>query len=328
MEKFVKRHPNKIAYRKELAYLHEKAKNYPKAIENYKLVEAHEPKEKRYKTDLAIAYAYKKTGKAQEAKHYFKQAIDHAPNLNEKQLSYIRNEIVNNNRAFHFYLAQSFRLDNYKNGSNASSIINGATYAGFGDLQLSYQPSSFSKKVELFGELSHGHKKGEVVSSIQPSIGVRVHSLKKHNITLSAQQLIKRSDNTRNETLLRAAIGISSSPQTALNQNLYLESAYFIRNRATILYGNYEVGKNYKINHNLKIKPYLTAGGSYNNDNAHKNAITNLDVGVGVALKIKPHDSKYEPAPYSNKLKLEARKKYAGNTKDDKTIRLQWELFY
>jgi len=53
-----------------------------------------------------------------------------------------------------------------------------------------------------------------------------------------------------------------------------------------------------------------------------------LDIGAGIAMDILPNETKYEVASYHNRLKLEARGKYAGNAKDKNTLHLQWEFFY
>jgi hypothetical protein len=53
-----------------------------------------------------------------------------------------------------------------------------------------------------------------------------------------------------------------------------------------------------------------------------------MDIGVGVAIDMLSSESDYEIGKYRNKLKLEARQKYAGNSKDKQALRLQWEFFY
>lgn len=53
-----------------------------------------------------------------------------------------------------------------------------------------------------------------------------------------------------------------------------------------------------------------------------------MDIGAGVAVDILSGESRYEIEKYRNRLKLEARQKYAGNNKDKQALRLQWEFFY
>jgi len=161
-------------------------------------------------------------------------------------------------------------------------------------------------------------------------VGVRYKPLKDKELYLSAQQMIKAGDNTRNETLLRASLGISGKPveDKSIYNNLYLDANYFVKNRSKVLYGNYELGKEYRLSDHTTISPYITTGASLTTDNAKKRALTNFDIGVGVALRHQSGETRYKDALYTNQLKLEARQKYAGNSKDSNAMRLQWEFFY
>ena len=323
MQEFVNDYPNTLQYQKELAYMYDKAKNYNKAIINFKKIKDKEPKNVENYT--ALAYVYKKSGQKKQAIDVFKEAIDRSKNMNQEQRQNIKREITNGSKIFHFYLVQSARLNAYTQGGNLSPV-NSASYNGFGSMQLSYQPSFLPKTTTLYANIIHSHK--NVKKSLQPSVGIRYKPLKDKEVYLSAEQLIKGGEASRSDTLLRASIGISSQPQSRTHENLYLESAYFTKSDATVLYGNYEFGKVYKTDKNINIIPYITTGATYNNDNALKKSVTKMDVGVGVAIDMSSSESDYEIGKYRNKLKLEARQKYAGNSKDKQALRLQWEFFY
>jgi tetratricopeptide (TPR) repeat protein len=303
--------------------MYDKAKNYNKAIINFKKIKDKEPKNVENYT--ALAYVYKKSGQKKQAIDVFKEAIDRSKNMNQEQRQNIKREITNGSKIFHFYLVQSARLNAYTQGGNLSPV-NSASYNGFGSMQLSYQPSFLPKTTTLYANIIHSHK--NVKKSLQPSVGIRYKPLKDKEVYLSAEQLIKGGEASRSDTLLRASIGISSQPQSRTHENLYLESAYFTKSDATVLYGNYEFGKVYKTDKNINIIPYITTGATYNNDNALKKSVTKMDVGVGVAIDMSSSESDYEIGKYRNKLKLEARQKYAGNSKDKQALRLQWEFFY
>ena len=323
IEKLSQNHPNNIQYKKELAYMYDKNRNYKKAIKNFQDVIKKEPQ----KTDnhLALAYAYKKVGKKKKAVEEFKKAIDNSPNMDRKKLKNIKNEIRNSSKKFDVYIAQSFRLDKHNKNQSLNSISN-STYNGFGSIELSYRPEFLPKRTILFANILHNHQ--NIEKSLQPSVGVRYQPIKEKQLYISAQKLIKSGKSSRDDTLLRASLGISSNPNAQIYQNLYLDSGYFTKADSIIAYANYEVGKKYNINKNLKISPYITTGGTFNNDNSKKKEITNLDIGLGVSMDITPDETKYEPIAYKNRLKLEARQKYAGNSRDKNSMHLQWEFFY
>jgi len=311
-----------MEYKKELAYMYEREKEYSKAIDNFKYITKESPKSNNH---LALAYAYKRVGKDEEAVREFKNAIDSNPNMNKKELKNIKNEITNSKK-FHLYIAESARLDGDKK-YQSTKHINNTTYNGFGSIELSYRPEFLPKRTTLFANILHNHQNPK--ESIQPSIGVRYQPLKDKQFYISASKFIKGGKSSRKDALLRASLGISSKDKSSnIYQNLYVDGGYFTKSDSFIAYGNYETGKKYNINKNIKVSPYLSTGATYNNDNKQKKGITNLDIGVGVAMDILPNETKYEVTPYRNRLKLEAREKYAGNSKDKNTVRLQWEFFY
>ena len=324
MQKFSTEHPHNLQYQKELAYMYEKKKKYNQAIEKFKKIKNKEPE--KVKNHTSLAYNYKKNGQTQKAVDAFKEALDKSKNMNHLERRLIKEEISNGSKIFHFYLAQSVRLNAYKEGRNISPV-NSAVYNGFGSMQLSVQPNFLPKSTTLYANITHGHK--NIKQSIQPSVGIRYKPIKNKEVYLSAEQLIKTGKSTRNDTLLRASLGISGNNNSKkIHQELYLESVLLAKKQSAILYGNYELGKIYKINNKIKVTPYLTTGGTYSNDNYQKKAVSKLDVGVGIAVDINADETHYEINKYKNRLKLEARQKYAGNSKDKQALRLQWEFFY
>ena len=323
MQGFVDDYPNTLQYQKELAYMYDKDKNYTKSVINFKEIKDKKPKNVENYT--ALAYTYKKLGQQEQAIDVFKEAIDRSKNMHQQQRQNIKREITNASKLFHFYFVQSARLNSYKQGGNFSPV-NSASYNGFGSIQLSCQPTFLPKSTTIYANIIHGHKKAK--KSLQPSIGIRYKPLKDKEVYLSAEQLIKGGEASRSDTLLRASLGITGNPNSTTHENLYLESAYFTKAKATVLYGNYEFGKVYKRSPSVNIIPYITTGATYNNDNALKKSVTKMDIGVGIAIDILSNETDYEIGKYRNKLKLEARQKYAGNSKDKQALRLQWEFFY
>ncbi len=320
-------HPNKIRYKKELAYLYKSEKEYDKAIEKFKSITKEEPE--KFAGYVEVASLEQKRGASKKiVAEAYKKALDNAKDIPLKKRKYLKREIAMSSKAFHVYASEVARLDGDK-AKGAFAPVPNALYDGFGFVEFAFQPHFLPKEVTLFANVIHDQHNFK--KSLQPSVGVRYKPLKEKEFYLSAQQMIKAGDNTRNETLLRASLGISGKPieaDSTIYNNLYLDANYFIKNRSKVLYGNYEIGKEYRLNDHTTISPYITTGASLTTDNAKKRALSNFDIGVGVALRKESDETRYEDALYTNQIKLEARQKYAGNSKDENTMRLQWEFFY
>jgi len=323
MESFVNDYPKSTQYQKELAYMYYANKNYSNAIDNYKKVIEKEPDNRE--NYMSLAYSYKNIGEKQKSIDMFKKAIDRSRDMYRADRESIKREITSESKIFHLYLAQSLRLNSYRK-KNGFSPVNSASYNGFGSMQITYQPTFLPKSTLLYANVIHGHKK--VKETAQTSVGIKYKPLKDKEVYLSAEKLIKVGKGTRDDVLLRASLGISGKPKSNVHSSFYAESAFLAKNKNTILYANYEYGKKYKISKNMMVTPYITTGATYNNDNKFKKSVTKLDVGAGVAVDINSGETKYEIGKYKNKLKLEARQKYGGNSNDKQTLRLQWEFFY
>ena len=326
LKKLSQSHPNKIRYKKELAYLYKSEKEYNRALEKFKTIRKKEPE--KFANYVEIASLAEKDGASKAVViETYKMALDKAKDIPKKKRKYLKREIAMNSKPFHFYASELGRLDGDK-GKGAFAPTPNALYDGFGFMELSFTPHFLPKKVTLFANVIHNQQ--HVKKSLQPSVGVRYKPLKDKELYLGVQQMIKVGEETRNETLLRASLAISDKPFEDENMynNLYLDANYFVKNSSEVLYGNYEVGKEYHLNDHTSISPYLATGGSLTTDNTQKRALTNLDVGIGVAFRIQSAETQYEDALYTNQIKLEARQQYAGNSKDENTIRLQWEFLY
>ena len=321
-----KNYPNKIGYKKELAYLYKSEKDYAKAVEKFKTITKSEPE--KFAGYVELASLEEKRGASKKViSEAYKMALDNAKDIPEKKRKYLKREIAMNSKPFHLYASEMGRLGGDK-GKGAFAPVPNALYDGFGFLELSFQPHFLSKKVTFFANVIHDQHNFK--KSLQPSVGVRYKPLKDKELYLSAQQMIKGGSGTRNETLLRASLGISGRPaeDEDIYTNLYLDTNYFVKNNSKVLYGNYELGKEYHLSDHTTIAPYVSTGASLTTDNTQNRALTNLDVGVGVAFRNQSGETRYKDALYTNQIKLEARQKYAGNSRDKNTMRLQWEFFY
>jgi len=291
-----------------------------------------EPKNTNNLTELA--YIYKRLGENKNSEDAFKRAIDNSKAIDEEKIYMLKSEVKSLNKRLDVYFAQTFRLDDYSNEQdNYISPISLATYDGSGGLTLSYRPEYFNDYLSIFAEILHSHS-GNFSDSAQASIGVKFKPLKEYGWVLSAQKMFDTGEFTRDELFLRTSASFLDgyeykfSPKKYYYQSLYLDAGYYTQKKSTILFGNYEFGKVYKVYKQLSILPYVATGGTYSNDNRDKESVTKLDAAIGISMLNWFSETKYEPYMFTTRLKLEGRTKYAGNSKDSNTIRLQFEFIY
>jgi Flp pilus assembly protein TadD len=321
-----------LQYKKELGYLYVGTEEYDKAAEQFEYVSKVEPRNRDNLTELA--YIYKRLGKNKNAEVAFKSAIDNSNDIDEEKIYMLKSEVKSLNKRFDIYFAQTFRLDDYNNEQESYvSPISLATYDGSGGLTLSYRPEYFNDYLAIFAEVLHSHS-GNFSDSAQTSIGVKFKPLKEYGWVVSAQKMFDTGELTRDELFLRTSASFLGgyeykfSPKKYYYQNLYLDAGYYTQKKSTILFGNYEFGKVYKMYKQVSMLPYIAAGGTYSNDNKDKEGVTKLDAAIGISMLNWFNETKYEPYMFTTRLKLEGRVKYAGNSKDVNTIRLQFEFIY
>lgn len=332
MQEFSDRYPNDLNYKKELAYMYYDNKNYNKAVELFEYIAQQEPK--RMSSHIELGYGYDKISDKKKTIESFKNYIDITEDKDNQEIvdevfkKNIKNMIRAEEKKFDFYFSEKLRLNSYEE-ENYISPIYSPSYAGFGDMQLSFTPKITDEHLVLFVEASHAHDYS-LHDTLQPSIGLKYKPFKDKIFYLSAQKMFNTSGEfTKEDVLLRASTGFFEEDNNESSfSNFYVDVSHFTEFGATLLYGNYEYGKKYQVTENIDIRPYLTLGGTLSNYNDAKKDVTKLDIGLGVATNIPMYETKYESYQFNNRIKLEARKKYLGNTKDDHTLQLQWELFY
>ena len=275
------------------------------------------PENLEYKKELA--YMYYKMKRKERAIKIFKEILDESIDMPIYERENIKHLITDNSKKIHIYSVQSARLNSTRDEEESISPINSSNYNGYGDIQISVDYSNYT----IYGEISHKHK--NIEETIQPTIGVKYKPIRDKEIYISAQKLIKAGELSRDDTQLKTSIGISSN-NSDIEQDLYMEGSYFIESKSTNIYANYELGREYEISRDSRIEPYITTGATYNNYDNKSNS--KLDIGVGVALDIKSGESRYKIDNYRNRLKLEVREKYGGDSRDRESLRLQWEFFY
>ena len=151
---------------------------------------------------------------------------------------------------------------------------------------------------------------------------------------MSFEKLFKNKEDSRDDEMIRLSGSFLDSylyskfKNSGLYHSLYTDAAYFFKNDAVSLYGNYEYGHIFPLKDKISFMPYLTTGGLFNNDNNENDSTTRLDVGFGLSFLSWHNETKYKADWVVNRLKLEFRKKYAGNTADDKTVKLQLEVLF
>jgi tetratricopeptide (TPR) repeat protein len=278
---------------------------------------------KEYKKALTYAYI--------DVKEYEK-AIDIAKvsGFDDEWIYNVKSENKYQNKNIDIYFAETIRLDNYTSSENNSPIYN-ASYVGGGVLRVGYRPDLLENYISVFAEAIHTNK-GNFNNTLQPSLGVKYQPSLEYDISISIQRMFDTSKDTIEATFLRASAGFFDGYEYSIDKSqyfyhsLYLDAGRYLEDKSSIFYANYDLGRVYKIDKTYSFLPYLTTGATMND--ASNISITKFDIGVGVSVLHWSLDSKYKSYQITSRLKLEARSAYAGNSKDDNTIRLQFEIMY
>jgi len=136
LTKLSDKYPNKIRYKKELAYLYKSEKEYDKAVEEFKTITKKEPE--KFAGYIELASLEKKRGASKEiVAEAYKMALDNAKDIPLKKRKYLKREIAMNSKPFHLYASEVGRLDGDK-GKGAFAPVPNALYDGFGFIEIAF----------------------------------------------------------------------------------------------------------------------------------------------------------------------------------------------
>lgn len=304
-----------------------------------------------------IAYEQLKTGNRKGALPWLYKAIDEAasyPNREENEktveetLYDLRRTVQTIEDQWNFNMTAFVRLDEYE---QTSLLVPPVAYAGYGGLysgEVSYKIEEFSGvaqdlngRIQLFGRFLQGMKDQSLETTsetLQWGLGVRYKLLADQNLHFSAERIIGTGDEIEDEWMFRLSGSFSEggdwepSKKNWLYWEAYGDLAYTSDDDFLYKTAHLNLGRQIKLSqnneHKYTIVPYITSGYTSNNANDERKHVERLDLGVGLGLFSWHHESHYRASTIHSKLRLEARNKIGGNTKDDQTVRLIYEFFF
>lgn len=338
----------------ERGYLKESIGDNEGALADFKASQALVPD--RMTLTPQIAHTELRLGHRKEALAWFYRAIDESIffpvnpddfDKEEDRRFALRRTTQTLEDRWTFNLAALSRLDNYDTA--ASGAIPPVAYAGYGGFysgEAAYRfddlPGGFQNgKFQLYGRALSGMKNQSLEAASDTAIGgigLRYRIATEHNIFLTGERIIGLGSDTKNDWMFRMSGNYSGGEDFHPMQpnwmfwESYGDLAYTTENDYLYLYANANVGWQFKVNLGASpgstLAPYLTAGYSSNNGNEEKTTVDRVDIGLGLGLFSWHFESKYRASSLHSRLRLEGRTKIAGNTEDDKTARLIWEIFF
>ena len=295
--------PDNISLQKGLGYCEIKAGNYPAATEAFQHVINY--------------YADKpgdEDGKTADEVYRIKQTVD---NINQR---------------WHFDFAEVVRLDN-SHFQPQPSLIPNSSYSGFGVLSADYRMlqglGPLNSEVSVYGRFLWTNKNRSLAVErdlSQAGLGFSIKPLGDYDLHLSMERIFKVGSDTLNDWMVRASSSFSEGtywhPATSAwgYYDLYLDAAYLLESGQHYLTSNLQWGRAYKVRDAWAVVPYFTCGAVDSNGN------TWIDAGAGLTLAIWGFEDRDHAHRLLTRITLEGRQQLAGNSPDEHTVRLKYEM--
>ncbi|OQY45034.1 MAG: hypothetical protein B6240_09430 [Desulfobacteraceae bacterium 4572_87] len=295
--------PHNISLKKGLGYCEIKAGNYPAATKAFKQVINY--------------YADKpgdEDGKTVNEVYRIKQTVD---NINQR---------------WHFDFADVVRLDN-SHFQPQPSLIPNSSYSGFGVLSADYRMlqalGPLNSDVSVYGRFLWTNKNRSLAVEkdlSQAGLGFSIKPLGDYDLHLSMERIFKVGSDTLDDWMVRAGSSFSEGtywhPATSAwaYYDLYLDAAYLLVSGQHYLTSNLQWGRAYKLRDAWAVVPYFTAGAVDSNGN------TWIDAGAGLTLAIWGFEDRDHAHRLLTRITLEGRQQLAGNSPDEHTVRLKYEM--
>jgi bacteriophage N4 adsorption protein A len=305
--------PQQDEYASALGYACASDGRLADAIKAFQGVAERNPDDVKVREELG--YLYGKLGRNEQAARLFQQALDAFPVLPpadsaererwEEDAHRMRGEIAKLTRTFSGALYAS-----YRSGKAPSSFLaNGEQISGGLNGQLgiegAYRPPGVGlvndRILEIFGRVFGNLDSGSLrynEDSTQAGVGIRYKFLRKENLWLSAEKLIKIGKDAQHDWLLRllysrgAGLEPSSLAHTQDYYLIYGEVDGYFPSDTVALYGELRKGRAFSLYTDYLLAPYLaldarwqspfSSGGNY------------LEGGAGVSLKYFFNKTRYE----------------------------------
>jgi tetratricopeptide (TPR) repeat protein len=329
--------PENGSYRSSLAYLYWETGKPKEAAAAFREAISLEPDNiALYK---GLGYAEIKTGNYKGATDTFKHVIDYYADDPAKkdpktadEIYRIKQTINNINQRWHFDFAEVVRLDN-SHFEPQPSLIPNSSYSGFGVLSGDYRMlqslGPLNTEVSVFGRLLWTNQNRSLAiekALTQAGLGVSVKPLGNYDIHFSMERIFGVGSDTQNDVMVRASASFNEGTYWHPGEkawgyyDLYLDAAYLLDSGQHYLTSNFQWGRAFKVRDAWALVPYFTSGAVDSNGN------TWIDAGAGITLAIWGFEDHYHAHRLLTRITLEGRQQLAGNSPDEHTVRLKYEM--
>jgi tetratricopeptide (TPR) repeat protein len=288
-----------------------------------------------------LGYAEVKVKNYSAATDAFKHVIDYYtdqptpldPETIEKVYGFKRT-INDINQRLKVDFAEVIRLDNSPFGPEPNIVAN-SSYSGFGVLLADYRAvhgiGPLNSDVSVYGRFLWANKNRSLSVEkelSQAGLGVSIKPLGDYDFRISLERMFKVGSDTQNDVMVRSGASFSEGgywhpSKGAWNYyDIYLDGAYLIESTQLYLTSNLRWGRAYKLWDAGALVPYVTGGAVDSDGN------TWIDAGVGITLAIWGFESRYRAHRLLTRITLEGRQHLAGNSEDEHTVRLKYEMAF
>lgn len=338
-------HHNSVAFLAEKAYVKRGSGELDSALI---LFEQCRDKSENVGYTRELAFTHQKMNAVDSASLYYKKAVD------ELEQYALQNELSETEAALdsfniqrsNYYLKKQWnftfnfqpRLNSYEYDKVVTSPFEYASYSGYTSLEASFTPLVLRRYLTLFGNSLVSLNDQSPMpqwDSYQLGLGIKSSPFRKIPVTAVLQYNLGVGSNVRNVFMARLAGSYSKSldwnpaEQLRLYTNNYGEAAYLIGDNALYLTLNSEIGPAFRLKKGIfagSAVPYALFGANMNTDNAKREAVSRVDVGIGCSLFHYGWYDPYKSYRMRNRLSLELRRAVYTRGKDLTALHLKWEL--
>lgn len=329
-EELVDLEPEEQGYRLSLAYLYYRQGLYSEAESMMRYLVSQSPTETRYLEGQAFSAEHQFNWDSAESAYSQLIVLEDEQYSATKKVA-AKRRLKTLESDWSFQLTDLVRLDDSPRFDDGSPIPF-ASYSGYFSIGAGYRIYHRGGEVKLIGRLYGNNQGTELLpenETIQATLGLTYKPFYSQNLIFSTERIFALNQ-YEDDWLVRASYSLdhntfwqSSDAADHWYYSVYADVARYLESRQDYLTFNARVGRRFYFeNSPWAWQPYVTGGWSNNNDE------TRADLGLGIGLLGFTGSSERYWKRFSHQLSLEGRYVVDGNTPEEYTVRLLYELAY
>lgn len=242
------------------------------------------------------AYAALTAGDRQAANGYFRRAIDAADagavTLTPQQRFTLRSAVTDTERNQGFSIASSYRGNSALTMPTASALPGDSLQTG---AEAWWRPRALEgdgRYADVYARLlgTHYSEAGAATGSrsVQGAVGLRWKPLRRHNLVIAGEKLVRLGNASLDDWLLRLGYSWSQGMQLRVDADrwwstqLYTEAGRYLQLGNTYFVSEFQFGRSYRLADTTVLTPHLVAAADYNSGFA-----VPCSVGVGAGANLR-----------------------------------------